>query len=274
MRLKTFESTLKKQVSRLFANGILKDAALYALFPGGKRLRPGFVYMFGNAARVQKSKLDKLACAIELIHNYTLIHDDLPAMDNDDYRRGKLTVHKKFGQACAILTGDALLTHALELVGETADTKVMELVARSIGAKGIIEGQIRDLRLDAGRKTQDARNIKRTYELKTCRLFEAAMCTPILLSTNKNKQRFFKKSMEFAGKFGFCFQLADDLDDMKQDTKQHPAINKNLAELLGYKKAKNILISELNILERKLQELPISASSRQKLAGYILKMRN
>jgi len=125
--------------------GLIHRAMRYAVFPGGKRLRPIFTIAGFEACGGRGNKILPLACAIELIHTYTLIHDDLPCMDNDDYRRGRLSCHKKFGEAIAVLAGDALLTLGFQLVSEAGNIDIIKELSQAIGSKGTIGGQVEDV---------------------------------------------------------------------------------------------------------------------------------
>ncbi|MFN5796629.1 MAG: polyprenyl synthetase family protein, partial [Planctomyces sp.] len=133
----------------------LAQAVEYSLMAGGKRLRPVLVLLASDLCAGSQSLAISPACAIEMIHTYSLIHDDLPAMDNDDYRRGRLTSHKVFGEALAILAGDALLTLAFEVLGETAAAaeiraELTVVLARAAGGAGMVGGQVLDLAAERG----------------------------------------------------------------------------------------------------------------------------
>src|SRR5690554_1030404 len=140
---------LKEYISKI-ANDQLRTIINYALFPGGKRLRPLLLLCLLDDLNIDLSLGINQAAAIELIHNYSLIHDDLPAMDNDDYRRGRKTVHKMFGEANAILAGDALLTDAFLLfsTSDIEDSKKLEIIklaANNSGSNGMVMGQVLDI---------------------------------------------------------------------------------------------------------------------------------
>ena len=169
--LKILENRLE-EITNVVENETLKSAMHYALFSGGKRLRPLLLLSISG-----KKGLD-IACAIELIHTYTLIHDDLPAMDNDDYRRGKKTLHKVFDDATAILVGDMLLTLSFELLSKaklkpTLKLKIIELISEKIGANGLILGQHLDLL--SKNKHLDEETLKLISHKKTAELFLATI---------------------------------------------------------------------------------------------------
>ena len=128
----------------------LKEAMLYASSSGGKRIRPLLVLLISHLEEVELQKVLPVAASLEMIHTYSLIHDDLPGMDNDDYRRGKLTVHKKFDEATAILAGDALLTLAFEelaqcQLSDAKKVRAIQVLGSASGASGMITGQMRDI---------------------------------------------------------------------------------------------------------------------------------
>ncbi len=276
MRSKKFEKELEKYINRLFPSGKLKDAALYSLFPGGKRLRPKLVYLFGKALGVPARELTPLACAIEMIHSYTLIHDDLPAMDDDDYRRGKLTVHKKFNEATAILLGDALLTQAFEVLASLRSPELVALVARAVGAQGVIYGQVLDIDLASNAGKKDSNHFKNIYRLKTAKLFEAAILGPAYLTDglgsfppirhpggSRGPDNSLKiKLSDFAMTFGLCFQVADDLQDAYEEhRKQTPT----LATVLGLKKTEKLLNTQLLLMRNNLDALPFTKTHRHNI---------
>ncbi|MCS7228265.1 MAG: polyprenyl synthetase family protein, partial [Endomicrobia bacterium] len=192
----------------------------YSLFPGGKRIRPLLMFATGEMLNVDIQKLLYPACSIELIHNYSLIHDDLPSMDNDDYRRGKLTVHKKFGEANAILTGDGLLTLAFELLADwkietDVIIKVLKLVSSSAGFSGLVKGQMMDLDTRKMINHKNKRLIKsylRNLTLdKTAKLIQICITIPAIV---KNIQSDMLKIISDIGtKIGLLFQITDDLID-------------------------------------------------------------
>jgi len=180
---------------------VIHKAMRYALFPGGKRIRPILTIASFEACGGKGNAIMPVACAIELIHTYTLIHDDLPCMDNDDYRRGKLSCHKKFNEAIALLTGDALLTLGFELVGKS---DIIREVSQAIGSQGTIGGQVLDMA--KGKKDLDY-----VTSHKTGALFEAALKVGGMFK-GVGKKKLIALS-KFGRDIGFTFQLIDDLID-------------------------------------------------------------
>ena len=198
----------------------LREAMRYATLDGGKRLRPFFVLQTAGLFHVSESSALRVAAAIELVHCYSLVHDDLPAMDDDDLRRGRPTCHKAFDEATAILAGDALLTKAFEVLAGAAthsDPQVRcELVAElaaAAGDRGMVGGQMFDLM--AGQLELDVPAVTRLQNLKTGRLFAFSCEAGAVLGKAPARQRQALKA--YAHDVGLAFQIADDLLDVEGD---------------------------------------------------------
>ncbi|MGI5838998.1 MAG: polyprenyl synthetase family protein [bacterium] len=192
----------------------LNQAMRYSVFAGGKRLRP--ILTLAAAEAVGGSSEDALpaACAVEIIHTYSLIHDDLPAMDNDDYRRGKPTNHRVFGEATAILAGDALLAFAFELLarpGGAADKNlaVLREIAVAAGPAGLVGGQVMDIASE-GCKADDA-TLFYIHTHKTGALFRAAVRAGAVLGGATDRE--IDCLTRYAEQLGLCFQITDDILD-------------------------------------------------------------
>jgi len=195
---------------------ILHKAMRYSVFSGGKRLRPLIILLVGEILGIDKKKLMPFACGIELIHNFSLIHDDLPAMDNDDYRRGKLTCHKKFGEDIAILAGDALIALGFKLISETDCVPLIKFVADAIGSEGMAGGQVLDM-IYKNRKI-DKKTKKKIDEKKTGKLFEVCFSGPCFFKKiRKEKKKLLEK---IAKNFGIAFQIRDDIEDKEGNTEE------------------------------------------------------
>lgn len=197
----------------------IQSAMRYSLVPAGKRIRPLLVYLTGELIQVPIDCLDVIAASIELTHCYSLIHDDLPAMDNDDYRRGKLSCHKAYDEATAILVGDGLQALAIELLLAHLPTKLppsqviaitQELVKAS-GVSGMVSGQSLDLtELSCASITES--KLKQIHHLKTGRLILA--CIVMVLNANEGVTEATKSSLRnFATQLGLVFQIQDDYLD-------------------------------------------------------------
>lgn len=199
---------------------IIHEAMRYSVFAGGKRLRPILVLAaaetVGGHAGVEAAM--PAACALELIHTYSLVHDDLPAMDNDDFRRGRPTSHKVYGEAVAIMVGDALLTSAFELIARSAEGVAAESVslvtleiARAAGSQGLIGGQVVDT-LSENKKV-DGPVLEYIHRHKTGALFRAAVRAGALLNGASSKE--LQALTTYAEQMGLAFQIKDDLLDIE-----------------------------------------------------------
>lgn len=200
---------------------LIHRAMRYSLFAGGKRLRPVLALAAAEAAGRDPAPVMPAACALELIHTYSLVHDDLPSMDNDDLRRGKPTSHRVFGEAAAILAGDALLTLAFEWLARCAQSLPAERVARVIagvaeaaGSAGLIGGQVVDT-LSSSAK-MDVKTLEYIHRHKTGALFRAAVRTGAILS-GADEARLASLTT-YAENLGLAFQIIDDILDEKGDT--------------------------------------------------------
>lgn len=195
------------------------EAMNYSFLAGGKRLRPMLMQetyrLFGGRSRV----IEPFMAAIEMIHTYSLVHDDLPAMDNDEYRRGKKTTHVVYGEAMAILAGDGLLTYAFETAANAFDIepqntgigRSLKVLARKAGIYGMVGGQTVDVESE-GSKDMTKERLDFIYRLKTSALIEASMLIgAILAGATKSEQKIVE---EVAGKVGLAFQIQDDILDV------------------------------------------------------------
>jgi len=197
------------------------QAMEYSLMAGGKRLRPILLMAAADASGKSGEKYLQVASAMEMIHTYSLIHDDLPAMDNDDYRRGKLTNHKVFGEAMALLAGDGLLTLAFEVALRQKDVpheilfKVLEEISKAAGVAGMVGGQVIDLRSEGVQI--DLATLKLMHTGKTGALFKAAIRSGALLAQAPADK--LDALTRYAENFGLAFQITDDILDVEGDAK-------------------------------------------------------
>ena len=198
---------------------VLFDAMDYSLYAGGKRLRPILLMAAVDTVGGKGTDYLHVAASLEMIHTYSLIHDDLPAMDDDDYRRGKLTNHKVYGEGIAILAGDALLTAAFEtaLAQPVADARVLLRAVREIasaaGAQGMVGGQAVDL-LSEG-KVVDTPTLRYMHQAKTGALFRAAIRSGAILAGASEEELL--QLTTYAEQFGLAFQITDDILDVTGD---------------------------------------------------------
>jgi len=203
----------------------LHQAMRYAVLGGGKRIRPLLVYAAGQASGARRQALDVTACSVECIHAYSLVHDDLPAMDDDDLRRGKPTCHKVYGEAEAILAGDALqalafflLAHAdMGAISSHRRLQMIELLSQSSGSRGMVGGQSLDLA--ATGKQLDIAELENMHIHKTGALIRASVLLGALCAENLDDEQ--KQALDHYGKYiGLSFQVQDDILDVTGNTEQ------------------------------------------------------
>ena len=254
---------------------------LYGLLPGGKKVRSKILFDVGNIFKVESDKNLQVAAAVECIHAYSLIHDDLPCMDNDSLRRGKLTTHKKFSESTAILAGNSLLTIAFQILSdkrlnihEQKKIKLINLLSKSSGHTGIAGGQFLDLSYEKIKKNKQ--QIIEMQIKKTGKLFSFCCVAPIIMS---GKSKYLNKFDKIGDEIGLLFQIADDLIDFKgktlsagKKTKKDIKMGKaTLISLLGVnntiKYADNLklkIFKSLNIFGKRSEEF-------KETINYILK---
>ena len=217
----------------------------YGMFPGGKKIRSKIIIDIGKIFNLDYKKLIQVAAAVECIHAYSLIHDDLPCMDNDNLRRGKLSAHKKYGESTAILAGNSLLTIAFEILSDekfkinlSTRIKLINSISKCSGHSGIAGGQYLDLNFE--KKSISIKNIESMQIKKTGRLFSFCCMAPAIMA---NKLYNLKKMEKIGEKIGLLFQIVDDLIDLKGTSKKAGKKTKKdmkkgkatLIRALGYK---------------------------------------
>lgn len=254
----------------------------YSLINGGKRIRPVFTLEFSLVCGGTRNDALPLACAMEYVHTYSLIHDDLPCMDNDDMRRGKPSCHKAFGEDTALLAGDALLTHAFEIIAgsELSDDKKTAaalLLAQNSGVDGMLGGQVIDLLYEDGNPT--VKQLLNVYRMKTGALISAA-CIMGCIAAGADEEKLSAAS-KFAYSLGVAFQIQDDILDIVGDEEKlgkpvgsDAENNKTTyASLVGIEKAQsdveiltNQAVSRLSAFENTdfLEQLARKLVNRQK----------
>ncbi|MCY7815406.1 polyprenyl synthetase family protein [Bacillus haynesii] len=218
-RKTVIEERLPMYIKDLQAPSILKESMLYSLEAGGKRLRPILVLALLHAYGKDEEAGIPVGCAVEMIHTYSLIHDDLPCMDDDDLRRGKLTNHKIYGEATAILAGDALLTESFKMItsnmpSDVSAEKRIRLVNELIsaaGAEGMVGGQILDM--EAESKSVSLDELQRIHEGKTAKLLSFSVIAGAILADASEKE--IEKLREFSHHIGIGFQIRDDILDLE-----------------------------------------------------------
>jgi geranylgeranyl diphosphate synthase type II len=260
----------------------IHQAMRYSIFAGGKRMRPVLCLAAAEACGGNWEQAMPQACAVECIHTYSLIHDDLPSMDNDDLRRGKLTNHKVFGEAIAVLAGDALLTQAFEIVAQCEPTKryplkdvVLELT-RASGSRELIAGQVADAEAEGGEPIE-FKQLKYIHECKTASLLScstrlggmSANCTPTQLSALS----------DFGYHVGLAFQVIDDILDMTQTSehlgktagKDEMAQKATYPSLIGLESSREIAKKLTDKAFKALKPFNKKATALHAIAEYLLK---
>lgn len=249
-----FEHLSKNYFEELYSQKLLPSfyykSLSYSFFSGGKRVRPQCLFTVGKALGLREKKLFPAALAVELIHTYSLVHDDLPSMDDDTYRRGKLTHHVKYGEASAVLSGDSFLTLAFEVLaraysGDTLKNLVLEL-SKSSGLHGMVGGQV----LDCLTKDRSTQIFERIHHLKTAKLFEYSLVAPAYVAELNSKD---SDSLRVIGKnLGLLFQLQDDLFD---EDKKDERLEENILSILSKKELLSLIEEKKDTITESLKVL-------------------
>jgi geranylgeranyl diphosphate synthase type II len=238
----------------------LHQAMRYAVFSGGKRLRPALAFAAAEAVGGEPDRVMPVAAAVELVHAYSLVHDDLPAMDDDQERRGRPTVHVRYGEATAILVGDALLAEAFAgLAGQGAPPDVLARLARAAGSRALVGGQADDLAFGAGRPELDA--ILSVHARKTAELFRFAVWGAArLLGSAPSVLDLLER---FGRHYGMAFQLLDDLLDADPT-------ECSILRVLSADEARVRMQQEVSAAVAALEPLGEAAGTLRGLAGSLL----
>ena len=267
------EKNLEKMLKKYEYPHRLSEAMKYGVMNGGKRIRPIIMYMICDLFEVNYTKIEDIAVALEFIHCYSLIHDDLPAMDDDMYRRGKLTTHIKYDEATAILVGDVLLTEAFNIVvnsnkiTDKDKVKVIQKMSEYAGFYGMVGGQYVDM--ESENKKVGVETLEYIHNHKTGKLLLASVELPLIVLNVEGVKK--EKLLEFAEIIGIAFQIKDDILDVEgsfEETGKESTDEKNekttYPSLFGIEKTKEMLnsyvekakrIIENNFLENKNKEL-------------------
>ena len=238
---------------------VVHEAMRYCVLSGGKRFRPLLVLGACEAVGSPARQALSAACALELIHTYSLVHDDLPAMDNSDERRGQLTCHRKFGEGNAILVGDALLTFAFELLGRNGTPNALAIircVSQACGSGGLIGGQVLDLQAISQPRTATERVLRHIAEWKTASLITASVTAGALAGGGKPEQ--VKKLQRYGQAVGLAFQIIDDLHDQE-----------GLAQAMGADAARAEAERLLTQSEKMLESFGSRAGTLRQLAVWL-----
>ena len=266
----------------------IRRSMSYSIFAGGKRLRPVLVMAAAECCGLEPRRVAKAACALEMIHTYSLIHDDLPAMDDDDLRRGKPTNHKVFGEAVAILAGDGLLTQAFEAAAENAaelrlsgaaTAELIAAIARGAGTRGMVGGQVADLEAEGWKERNHGFKPGKALEYihlhKTAALIAASLEAGAILAGASRQQR--SRLRAYGRAIGLAFQIADDVLDVVGDKKKlgkkgSDAQNNKLtyASLYGVETAKRKARALAARAKRELAPFGRRAAALLELADYVV----
>ena len=262
-------------------DSILSEAMRYSVLNGGKRLRPILVYLSSELGEANHDSIDTLAGSIELIHCYSLIHDDLPSMDDDDLRRGNPTTHKKYDEATAILAGDALQPLAFELISnlDTSDSNKITIVnclAKACGYLGMVGGQIKDIH---SKEINTVHDLDIMHSQKTGRLIQASLETSGILSGLDQKD--IEALNKYGEKIGLAFQIQDDIIDIESPSSisgkdQGSDINQNkitYPSIVGLEESRTRARELASEAKEMLHLSHKNADNLHKLADYIVQRK-
>lgn len=278
---KMVEDRMMSYLNELNAPATLKDSMIYSISAGGKRLRPILAIAVMESFERDPDLVLDTACAIEFVHTYSLIHDDLPSMDNDDYRRGKLTSHKVFGEAQAILAGDALLTESFSLISEnkflTAEQKVrlVSVLSRAAGASGMVGGQVEDL--EGENRELTLKELESIHEKKTGKMLECA-CLSGGIAAGASEEELESLQL-YARHIGIAFQIQDDILDItgSQDQLGKPIgsdeanLKTTYPKILGMDGAVKEMENHIRISLEHLGKISKNTGILASIADYIIK---
>ena len=262
----------------------LAAAIRYAIIGGGgKRIRPAMVYAAGEAMNADSDYLDIPACAVEMIHAYSLIHDDLPAMDDDDLRRGRPTCHKQFDEATAILAGDAIQALAYEILAderhfklpEAQHLKMLHCLTQASGARGMAGGQAMDL-ASVG-KTLSLQQLENMHQLKTGALIRSSILLGARCARNTDDEKILALD-EYSKCIGLSFQIHDDILDVTADTEtlgkpqgsDQQQSKPTYPSIIGLEKSKELALEQHDKALSHIQQFGEEADTLRQLSAYIV----
>ena len=286
--LKKFSNDFNNKLDTFFSypNGSEKQvsqAMFYSLSNGGKRLRPFLLYKTAELFNIDNDVSLSPAISLEMLHTYSLIHDDLPAMDNDDFRRGKPTCHKQFDEATAILAGDGLLTYAFEILSRAPNInndnkiKLIQLLSQRAGAfNGMIAGQMLDLQTEKSPSLSSEEIIKHIEEMKTGCLIAYACQAGAILGNASQKE--YEIITSYARNIGIAFQISDDILDVIGDSalmgktlgKDATQDKLTFVSLYGLEQAKKIAKDLINDAKKTISHFGNKAKDLCDLADFII----
>nr|WP_262372568.1 farnesyl diphosphate synthase [Sutcliffiella horikoshii] len=282
-RKKFVEDALYSYMNSVEAPEVLLESMNYSLKAGGKRLRPLLVLATLKSFGKPEELGMPVACAVEMIHTYSLVHDDLPSMDDDDFRRGKPTNHKVYGEAMAILAGDALLTHSFEVMEDLLNLDVqpmkvvtlMKELAKASGPRGMVGGQVADMEGEG--KLLSLQDLEYIHRNKTGKLLGYSIVAGAILGDATEEQ--IAKLEQFADHLGLAFQIRDDILDIEGDASKigKPVGSDTLNEKVTYPSlltmngAKEKLEYHINEAKQILADIPLESDLLVQLCDLIAK---
>jgi geranylgeranyl diphosphate synthase type II len=255
----------------------LAEAMRYAVLSGGKRFRPLLALSSGDCFKLEKADVLPFGCALELIHNYSLVHDDLPMMDDDDFRRGRPSCHKVFGEDIALLAGDSLLTLAFEVLASAPweesksarKERMIREIARCTGIQGMAGGQLLDITLMLDALSED--DLQDLMAKKTGALILTSVRVgPILAGASSSEEQAMT---DYGKNLGLAFQLRDDILDSEHFTSQDPPQHPNAASFYGVDEAKKKLEQHIQSALKALCSASIESEELQFLATKLLDLK-
>lgn len=274
------EKALFEALNNVKEKNRVYEAMKYSLTAGGKRLRPVLALSVCEAYGKNKKEAINLAAALEMVHTYSLIHDDLPCMDNDDYRRHKKSCHKQFDEATALLAGDALLTMAFEMIEKSTlsykkKCMAVKVLSEYAGVSGMVGGQILDL--EAEKKKEDIKGLRKIHSLKTGALIKASVNMGEIASTGT-----YGMLDEFSEALGMAFQIRDDILDVESSReelgktvkKDEKSDKSTFVSVCGIDEAKKTLDEETKKAKKALGVLGDKKEFLTELSDYLLTRRN
>lgn len=278
------QEELGRQIQMLDGPAVLKESMNYSLQAGGKRIRPILLLAVLEEKGVQHPDALKVACAVEMIHTYSLIHDDLPSMDNDDLRRGQPTNHKVYGEAVAILAGDALLTYSFGLIARLESVpaedrlRLIDLLSTAAGAEGMVGGQVLDI--EGEERKLSLEELEQVHHMKTGALLTYSIVAGAVLAGCSPKE--IPVYAAFGKHLGLSFQIQDDILDVtgssaelgKTAGKDAASDKSTYPGLLTLPKAKEKLIHHAEAAKRALQKLEGDHVLLEQLTDLIVRRTN
>ncbi len=278
-RLYQKKEALDRELERILPreDTLLFQAMRHAVLSGGKRFRPILVLSSGECFDVSQATLLPFACALELIHNYSLIHDDLPSMDKDDFRRGKPSCHKAYGEAIALLAGDGLLTLAFEVLAlapleeellERKNQVIMD-IGKLAGIDGMIGGQFMDITLSPEEITEE--EFEELILKKTGALFIASVNMGAILG--KASPSELNAMVDYGRNLGIAFQIRDDILDSASESQKPHSPQLNYVSLFGREKAERSLEKFVNAAQKTLDEAALESDELRYLASKLLDIK-